>query len=73
MVEWYPNFFLVHCKFASCVLLFQNALTFQHSIALCDNSQCMGFQNQMLSPKKWVVCEAIISILSFIVSSCVSN
>ncbi len=68
MVEWYFNFFLVHCKFASCVLLFQDALNFQHSVALCDNSQCMAFKNQMFSPRTWVVCEVIILIFSFIFS-----
>jgi hypothetical protein len=66
-------FFLIHCKFASHVLLFQDALTFQHAIALCYNNQFVALQNHVPFPKTWVICETIISILSPIVSSCVLN
>jgi hypothetical protein len=41
--------FVVDCKFASLVLIFQNALTFWNAIALCYNSQSMVLQSHVPS------------------------
>jgi hypothetical protein len=65
--------FVVHCKFASLVLIFQDALTFWNIIALCHSSQSVLLQSHVPFRKTWVVCEAVVKILSPIVSSCVLN
>jgi hypothetical protein len=39
--------FVVHCKFASLVLIFQDALTFWNAIALCYSSQSMVLQSHV--------------------------
>jgi hypothetical protein len=59
--------------FASHVLLFQDALTFRHDIALCYNIQFVALQNCVFFPRTWVVCEEVVLVLSSIVSSCVLN
>jgi len=60
-------FFFIHCKFASCVLLFQGTLIFQHVIALCYNNQFATLQKHVPFLETWFVCETIVSILSPII------
>jgi hypothetical protein len=67
------SIFCFHYRFASHVLLFQDALTFRHGIALCYSSQFVALQNCVFFPIIWVVCEAVVSVLSSIVSNCVLN
>ncbi len=65
--------FVFHCKFASLVLIFQDALIFWNAIALCYSSQSMVLQSHVPSQKTWVVCEVVVKVLSPIVSSSVLN
>lgn len=65
--------FIVHCKFASRVLLFQDALMFWNTIALCYNNQFVASQNRVLSPKIWAVCEEVVKVLSLIIFGFVLN
>jgi hypothetical protein len=64
--------YIVNEKFASQILFFQDALTFQTTIALCYNTQSVTLQSCVTSPRIWVVCE-VVKILSLIVSGYVLN
>ncbi len=48
--------FIVHCRFTSHLLLFQDALTFCDAIALCYNIQSMALQNHVLFPRILMGC-----------------
>jgi len=65
--------FVVHCKFVGLVLVFQDALTFWSTIALCYNNQLVVLQSHVPSWKTWVVCEVVVKVLSPIVFSYVLN
>jgi hypothetical protein len=67
------EFIFVHCRFVNHVLLFQDALTFQHDITLCYSSQFVALQICVFFPKMWVVCEVVVLVLFLIDSSCVLN
>jgi hypothetical protein len=60
-------------RFASHFLLFQDALTYWHVIALCHSQQTMALQSCIPSLRTWVVCEMVVKMLSLIVISCVLN
>ncbi len=60
-------------KFTSHVLLFQDAFTYQHAIALCYNWQTASLQSHILFPRTSAVCEVVVKVLSSIMTGCVLN
>jgi len=61
-------------KFASKVIMFQEALLFQATIVLCYNRQTtMKVVNQVPPPFTWHICQIIIDCFSLIVIACVLN
>ena len=63
----------VKTRFASKVLMFQQALQFRATISLCYSRQTMALQNRVPLGQTWAVVEAISSTLSPVVSACVLN
>jgi hypothetical protein len=47
--------FLIDDKFASQILFFQDALTFQSAIALCYITQFVALQFHVPSPRTWAI------------------
>jgi hypothetical protein len=56
--------------FANCVLLFQDALTFQSAIALCYSQQIVTLQSHIPFPRTWIICELLMKVFSPIVKRC---
>jgi hypothetical protein len=67
-------FVSLFCKFASKVIMFQDALLFQNVIVLCYSRQiAMKVVNQVPPPFTWHICQIIVDCLSLIVTICVLN
>ncbi len=60
-------------KFASRVLLFQDALIYQNAIELCYSRQTMVLYSHISSPRTWAIFEVMVNVLSLIVTSYVLN
>jgi len=67
-------FVSLFCKFASKVIMFQEALLFRVAIVLCYSRQTtMKVVNQGPPPFTWHICQVIVDCLSFIVTACILN
>jgi hypothetical protein len=69
------SFCFVNChgKFASQVLLSQDALTFHSIIILCYSHKTMVLQSHVPSQRTWIICEVVIKTLAPIITLCIMN
>ncbi len=65
--------FIIDDKFASQTLFLQDALTFQNAISLFYITLVVALQYRVPSPRIWAIYEAMVKVLSLIMSGCVLN